>query len=312
MRFEKPEVSVNLKFVKRIWAVAKRNCDSFFSIRWCHTRAKFPQFGNGTIGNEATWCMLQSFVWQQNLNRCKFRCKRKANTFSRIFFTRTIATIASLQHDGHLWTTTRLTNIFRSISVWAVLIWRCFFRMCLVARWNNFFFWSRICLDPDQRWNRLRRWRFSYRFHRTTLSPILELAMGGDAADESKFTETVQTTVYHAVFGTLQLRKVSNSCSWWRGREVGLTGDKQRSSILCTLGNSTDLGNHIEDVNAVKRCPHNRLNQKLKQESDNERKPFNRTIFQVITSSNTPINPTRKEISGVTTRRRMLPGRCVL
>ena len=51
-----------------------------------------------------------------------------------------------------------------------------------------------------------------------------------------------------------------------------------------------------EDVNAVQqRRTFDRSNQKHKQESDNERKPFNRPDCQIVTISATPIDPTRQE-----------------
>ena len=148
-----------------------------------------------------------------------------------------------------------------------------------------FCFWSHIYLDPNQWWNRLRRWRYSFRFQRTRLRPILELNNGkwfSPQTNRSSRRPCKQQSIMlsKGAFGTLQLRKVSNLCSWWRGGEVGLTGDKQRSSIYGPLGNSTDLGIILKTSmrsNAVRTIDWTRNS---KQESDNERKPFNRPVFK--------------------------------
>ena len=71
-----------------------------------------------------------------------------------------------------------------------------------------------------------------------------------------------------------------------------------------------------EDANAAQRCPHNRFNQKPKQESDNERKPFNRQTANSSPSASRQSTPREKKSANdetkqnATRKKRLVCYRC--
>ena len=135
MRFVKPEVSVNLKFVKRNWAVVRRNCASSFQFGGVIHVPNFPNLATEQLATK-------------QLGPC---CNRLATEFESVQIHKRSATrfrdFFNTNHGNNCKFTTRRPSLnYKEIDrhfpqhfgVSRVSL-EIFFRMCLVARWKRFF-----------------------------------------------------------------------------------------------------------------------------------------------------------------------------
>ena len=127
---------------------------------------------------------------------------------------------------------------------------------------------------------------------------------------ESKFSEVVADSVKTAAMRGMFPKDILESfldglfhCEELRNRVSAYVGEKLAGQDASAGAQAMDIGQidksegEDEDVNAVQqRRPFDRPNQKHKQESDNERKPFNRRTAKFVTISIMPIDSTRQEI----------------
>ena len=125
---------------------------------------------------------------------------------------------------------------------------------------------------------------------------------------ESKFTETVPGSVKT---GAMRVMLPKDTLERFldgpfnheelRIRVAAYVGEKLAGQETDSGVQPTDIGQldrsegDDEDVHAVQRRPHNRFNQKPKQESDNERKPFNRQAANLSPSASRQSTPREKK-----------------
>ena len=168
---------------------------------------------------------------------------------------------------------------------------------------------------PDQWWYRRRRWRSSCRQKRTKNVNELQVpVMQWDLTlveHESKFSEvaadSVKTAAMRAMLPKDVLERFLHGPFLYeelRNRVSAFVGEKLAGQDANGGPQPMDTGQidksegDDEDVNAVQqRRPHDRSNQKHKQESDNERKPFNRRTANSSPSASRQSTP-RDKIPG--------------
>ena len=133
----------------------------------------------------------------------------------------------------------------------------------------------------------------------------------------SKFSEVVADSVKAAAMramlpkdvlerfldGPFHCGEIRNSCVCTCGREQLAGQDANGGAQPMDIGQIDKSEGEDEDVNAVQqRRPHDRPNQKHKQESDNERKPFNRRTANSSPSASRQSTPRDRKLGSDETK----------